>query len=252
MHIVVPIKLVPDLVEELNVNADGTDLDREFLSLKINEFDDHALEAALLLKEAAGGTVTVIAAESDETDKVLCTALAKGADRAVKITGLEPGTPTSVLARAVAGVLRTMDFDLVLTGVQAPDDRDGQLGVLLAARIGVAHLSVVSGVTVAGGTLTAHKEYAGGVTATFEISGRAVLGIQAAGQTPRYAPVSRVRQVMKEATIQEIEAGDAGDIATSVVRRVFKPEKGTRATMIEGSADEVADRIAKILKDKKG
>lgn len=252
MNIVIPIKLVPDLVEELNVSADGTDLDREFLSLKINEFDDHALEEALLLKEAAGGTVTVLAPDSDETDKVLFTALAKGADRAVKITGLEPGAPTRTFARAVANAVGAMDFDLVLTGVQAPDDRDGQIGVLLAGLLGVPHLSVVSGVSASGGGLTASKEYAGGVTATFEVKGKAVLGVQAARQTPRYAPVSRVRQLMKEASIDEVEAGDVAVAASSRVRKVFKPEKGTRAEMIEGSVDEVADRIAKILKDKKG
>ena len=59
MKIVVPIKLVPDLVEELEINDEGTDLDRDFISFRINEFCDHAIEEALLLKDAHGGTVTV-------------------------------------------------------------------------------------------------------------------------------------------------------------------------------------------------
>ena len=94
MNIVVPIKLVPDLVEELEIDDSGTDIDRDFLTYKINEFDDHALEEALQLKEAHGGTVTVVALEREETDKALYTALAKGADRAIKITGVDEAAST--------------------------------------------------------------------------------------------------------------------------------------------------------------
>ena len=67
MNIVVPVKLVPDLAEELEINDDGTDLERDFLSYRINEFCDHAIEEALQLKAAHGGTVTVLALEREET-----------------------------------------------------------------------------------------------------------------------------------------------------------------------------------------
>jgi len=149
----------------------------------LNEFDEHALEEALLLKEEHGGTVTVIAFEGDDTDKVLYTAIAKGADRAVKITNdLPPGTPNHVLAKALASVLSGMEYDLVLTGVQAADDRDGQLGVLLANYLDVPHVSVVSGVAPSNGAVTVQKEYAGGVMAEFEVDLPAVLGVQAASK----------------------------------------------------------------------
>jgi electron transfer flavoprotein beta subunit len=85
---------VPDLAEELEIDSEGTDLDRDSLSYRINEFCDHALEEALQLKQAHGGKVTVLALERDETDKVLFTALAKGADRAIKVTGLDEAAPT--------------------------------------------------------------------------------------------------------------------------------------------------------------
>jgi electron transfer flavoprotein beta subunit len=61
MDIVVPIKFVPDLVEELEIDASGVALDRRFMRLIPSEQDDHALEQALLLKERYGGTVTVVA-----------------------------------------------------------------------------------------------------------------------------------------------------------------------------------------------
>jgi len=71
MNIIVPIKQVPDLVEELEIDGSGKDLNREWLKYKVNEFDDHALEEALLYKEANGGTVTAIVLESDGIDKAL-------------------------------------------------------------------------------------------------------------------------------------------------------------------------------------
>lgn len=251
MNIIVPIKLVPDLVEELEINEDGTDLDRDYISYKINEFDDHALEEALLLKDELDATVTVIALDSDETDKVLYTALAKGADRAIKLTGgLETGVASRVLAKSLVNVLQDMEYDLILTGVQAADDRDGQLGVLLAGYLGIPHVSVVSEVRVSGDTAIVHKEYAGGVLAKFEVEMPTVLGIQAARETPRYAPVSRVRQIMREAELEEVEV-DAGDVALgSSIRRMYTPEKGEGAEMIEGSTEEVAEKIVEILKEK--
>ena len=97
MKILVLMRLVPDIVEELDVAPDGRSLDTDFLRLIVSERDEHALEEALLLKEDAGATVVVLAPDSDEADDVLYTALAKGADRAVKIGGLEEafgaGTP---------------------------------------------------------------------------------------------------------------------------------------------------------------
>ena len=82
MKIIVLLKMVPDVVEELEVAADGQTLDTEFLRLIANELDNHALEEALLLKEKYSGTVTVVALDAPEVDDALFTALAKGADQA--------------------------------------------------------------------------------------------------------------------------------------------------------------------------
>ena len=78
-NIVAIVKMVPDLVEELEINDDGTGLDRDWLRLIINEFDNHAIEQAILLKERNGGEVTVIAPEADGVEDMLFTTAAKGA-----------------------------------------------------------------------------------------------------------------------------------------------------------------------------
>ncbi|GMR23154.1 MAG: electron transfer flavoprotein subunit beta/FixA family protein [Acidobacteriota bacterium] len=254
MNIIVPVKQVPDLVEELEVDGSGKDLDREYLKYKINEFDDHALEEALQLKELAGGEVTAIALDSEGIDKTLFTAAAKGADRLVKVTGdFPPGTSTHVAAKALAGAISEMSYDLILTGVQAADDRDGQLPGLLAAYLDLPQVGVVTGVEPDGsneGKLTVHKEYAGGLMAELEVELPAVLGIQAARETPRYAPVSRVRQMMKKTKIDEIAAKDSDATAGSTVSRVFKPDKGAGAEMLEGSPEAIVDKLVAVLKEK--
>lgn len=253
MNIVVPVKMVPDLVEELEVDATGRALDRSFLKLRVNEFDEHALEEALLLKAKHGGTVTVIALDTEEVDETLFTCLAKGADRAVKITGeFQEGVSSHAAAAVLARLLGSIPFDLVLTGVQAADDRDGQVGILLATALDLPHVSVVSGVEPATGgkAVTVRQEYSGGIMAELEVDLPAVLGIQAAREAPRYAPVSKVRQVMKTHKLEDIPAPAVEASAGSTVSRLAKPETGDRAEILEGSPEEVADRLLAIFAER--
>src|SRR5512139_424831 len=102
MNLYVLLKMVPDTVEELNVAADGRSLDSEFLRFKLNDPDEHALEQALILKEKHGGKVTVVALDAPEVDDVLFTALAKGADRAVKVPVNQAGLGTVAAVKVLA------------------------------------------------------------------------------------------------------------------------------------------------------
>jgi electron transfer flavoprotein beta subunit len=249
MNIIVPLKQVPDLVEELEIDSSGKSLDQSSLKMKLSEFDDHALEEALILKEENGATVTAIAIDSEDVDKVLFTAAAKGADKIIKITGLE--NPSShQAARALAQLIKDMPHDLVMTGVQAVDDRDGQLAVLLAHYLGMPHVSVVTSVKANGSVVSVSKEYGAGLVAEFEVKLPMVVGVQAARQSPRYVPVAKVRQTMKSATLEEMAASDVTSSTGSIVTRFFKPEGGAGAQMIDGSAEEQASKIIQLLKDK--
>jgi len=233
------LKRVPDLVEDLEVDSSGTALDSEHLKLTLNEFDDHALEQALLLKESGGGEVTAVALDSADVDKMLFTALAKGADRALKITGAGAVNGTRALADVFAQALGSVSYDLVLTGVQASDDVDGQLAPTVAANLGVPCIEVITGVEPGDGSVTVHKEYAGGVLAEFEMTLPGVLGIQAAPQSPRYAPVSKVRQIQDSATLDEVAGAGGGDSKFSIVV-MTPPETGEGAQMLESVEELIA------------
>jgi len=244
MKIAVPMKIVPDLVEELELDKSGTRLDYEALKMKVNEFDDHAVEEALLIKQAGGAEVIALAIDSEEADKALFGAIAKGADRGMKIAGIGPEADSADLARAFAEAIKGLGVDLVLTGVQSAADRDGQLAPYLAASLGWPAVSVVTSVEPKDKTVLLRKEYAGGNMAEFELDLPAVLGIQAARQAPRYAPVSKLRQVQQSTKLETFTAS-GGAKALSKVIKMEPPAKGKGAKMLAKASEIVA-----ILKEK--
>ncbi len=250
MTIVVVMEQVPDVVEELVIAPSGTDLDRDAVSYVINEYDDHALEEALLLAEATGDEVVAVGIDTTgELDQALYTALAKGARRAIKVTGDFEGAwlSTRAAAQLLVPVIKELDPRLVLTGVQAPDDLDGQLAPTLSALLGWPHASVVISSEIADGVVRARKELWAGITMTLELELPAVLGVQAARQAPRYVPISRVRQVMREASIETREVEPVGDLAPSLMRLRF-PAETSQAEMLTGNASEIADRLIELLR----
>jgi electron transfer flavoprotein beta subunit len=250
MNIVVPVRLVPDLVEELEIDEGGAALDTTFMRLMLNEPDEHAIEQAILLKERSDSQVTVIIPDGESADDVLYAAAAKGADRLVKITGdLEAQSTCHAQAYLFKTVIGAMQPDLILAGVQAHNDLDGSLGPILAEYLGIPYIGYVAGVRVTDGTCTASKEFPGGLQAEYEVALPAVLGIQAAEEPPRYVAISKIRQIMKTATIDESPAGEAHLEGAPSVNRMFQPEGGERAEMIEGDEDAVAARIVAIFQE---
>ena len=245
------MKAVPDLVEEIELTPDETDIDREFLKFVLNEWDSQALEEALLVKDATGAEVVAVGlAEDPDIDQALYTAIAKGADAAVKISGGDGSTRTGDRAALLAGYLSSEPADLVITGVQAADDLDGQLPPMLAAHLGQPHVSVVVGVTAADGAITVRQEFAGGRVHELRVELPAVIGVQAARQAPRYAPISRIRQAMQAGELREAAADPAAAAPAPAVRRLFRPEQATHAEMLDGDADEVAEAIADLLRSR--
>jgi electron transfer flavoprotein beta subunit len=250
MNIVVLIKLVPDLVEELEIDESGKTLDKTFMRMIINEPDEHALEQAIILKEREGGEVTVLGPSIEDMNGVLFTASAKGSDRLIKLVdGFELEVNNHALARAFTSAIGDLNPDLVLTGVQAHNDLDGSLGPLVAEYLGMPFVGYVSGVSTSGGKLIVRKEYPGGLIAEMEVTPPAVLGIQSAEQPPRYVAISKVRQAMKTATIEEQPTTALDASGGPSVSKMFQPQVGERAEMIEGDIDQVAAKLIELFGD---
>ncbi len=255
MKLGVLMKQVPDLVEELEVDGSGKLLDRSWLRFIPSEYDEHALEQALLIKEKVGGSLRVFALDIGDSEEMLYSALAKGADEAYIIAGsFENGIGSKEAAALYARILKDMGLDLIMTGVQAIDDLDGSTGAFIAGALGLPYVGVISGVTAdeGGEGVVVRKEYPGGRLAEISVALPAVLGIQSAEQPPRYVPIARIQKARKEGKIERIEGGipqpEAAAPALEVLRMV-KPETGDAAQMIEGNPDDVAASIIEILKE---
>jgi electron transfer flavoprotein beta subunit len=249
MNIVVPIKLVPDLVEEIVIDESEASLDTSWVRLITNEPDEHSIEQALLVKESVGGTVTVVALDVEGADDVLYTAAAKGADRLIKLTGNHVTELNNyALSRILANVIKTFRPELILTGVGAHNDLDGPVGSQLAEQLGMPYVGYVAGVKASADSAVVRKEYPGGLVAEMVVTLPAVLGVQAAEKPPRYCPISRVRQAMKTANIEEMPAAEPESVDGAIVVRMSKPDTGERAEMLEGDIEQVADRLIEILR----
>ncbi len=257
MNIAVVVRQVPDLIEPLEIDSSGTALDLSSASFIVNESDDHALEQAIIMKEAApknggGATVSVVALDFGDVDNTLYTAAAKGADRIVKLT-LEGEPPSPRAAAALyAAAVKSLNPDLVLVGVQAHDEMDGGLAPFLAAALGLPYVGVIRGVKPGPepGMVAACKEFPGAVMARLKVKLPAVLGILGAEQPPRYVPVSRIRAAMKATQFQELAVATSPWAALLSICRLYPPASGSRAEMLTGSEAEVAARIAEILVEK--
>jgi len=249
--------MVPDTVEELEVGPDGKSLDSELVRLKPSDTDEHALEQALLLKEKSGGKVTAVALEAPEVDEALFTALAKGADRAVKLLTDEENLGTVATARTfasflAAGAATVEPATLILAGSQSIDDWEGELAPSLAEALRLPYLGVVSGVSLNDGSkrVTVLKEFSGGFRGEYELPLPAVLGIQAAEKPPRYVPVAKVRNATKSGQIETAQVPVPFKLTVLEVGRMYKPQVTGRAEMLDGSVEEVADRLADLLTER--
>jgi electron transfer flavoprotein beta subunit len=258
VDIVVCVKHVPDTTEaEIAIRDDERGIKKEGLVFDISEADNYAIEEALLLKEELGGSVTVLTVGSPEADETLRMCLAKGADQAVRLTDERfEGSDGYATARILAGAIKDMDYDLVLTGCQADDDGSAQVGVTLAEMLSLPHAALVVSTEVEDSEMTVHRELEGGLHEVLEIELPALLTIQTGINEPRYASIFGIRKAMKK----EIEVLDLDDLElaeeavgvagskTSLVK-LFIPVVTAQATILEGSPEQVSSELVTILKN---
>ena len=217
-------------------------------------FDEVALEEALLLKEDVGASVTAVGLDEPGVDEALSRATALGAARTVKLTGAGAGgaaggwLDSHRRAATLAGWLRTEDYDLVLAGVQAPDDLDGQVPGLLAGLLGHPYASVVVEVEPGEGSVAVTQEFAGGGLSRLQLPLPAVLGIQATLREPRYVSEMRIRLAGMGSRPEEVPVTAPGEGAGLTIRRTYPPPAAKRAEMLAGDAPAAAQAILDLLR----
>ena len=247
MHIVVALRLVPDLSGDIELTADGKDIDREWIDIKLNEFDEHALEEAIILKERHGAKVTAIAIATDGADRLLQGALARGADDAVKIScDLHEALSPRDAAHIFAGATRDLEADLFLTGVQTPEDTFGQLAPFVGAILDWPCVSAVSSIRAGNADVTVTQELSGGASAILRMKTPAVVGAQAASQPVRYVAGSKLRESASR-KIRSLEGNAGAASEVSELLSVSLPDSAGGAVMLDGDVQTIAGSLQRLL-----
>ncbi len=246
MRTLVCVKQVKTLGDEVEFTADGTDVDPDYVDSALNEWDSYATEEALRLREAHGGEVVVVTCGDKQSEAALRRCLAMGADRAVRVEGVDGHDPIRV-ARALAEVVCDESPDLVLCGVQSSDAVQAATGTALAELVGMPRVAVVTKLEPGSATATVHRELEGGLVDVVDVDLPAVLTIQTGINEPRYANLRAIKQA-EQVEIAVQQASDAP--AASRVRRMFVPPRGEGAEMLGTDPAEVARRIAEIVKER--
>lgn len=260
MEILVCVKRVPDTSEnEIELNSAGNDIDRDDLVYSVNEWDNYAVEEALQIVDKVGGSVTVVSVGDDEAEEVLRREMAMGADKGLL---LSDDAFEGADGRGIAAILKAAvdkgNYDLILTGTQA-DDGAAQIGGMLAAMLDLPFASLVNTIEVDGDKLKIGREIEGGNQEMHEISLPCVLSIQTGINEPRYVGIRGIRKVAS-VEIPTMGAGDLGLDPSAVgksaakVQRLdyFLPDMGAGAEILEGSTEEIIDKLVELLKAKGG
>lgn len=260
MEILVCVKRVPDTAEnEFELNSEGNDLDRDDLVYSVNEWDNYAVEEAIQIVDKVGGSVTVITVGDDGAEEVLRREMAMGADNGVLLSDdAFEGSDGRGIAAILKAEVEKGNYDLILTGAQA-DDGAGQVGGMLAAMLDYPYASLVNKIEPADAKIKVGREIEGGNQEMNEIELPCVLSIQTGINEPRYVGIRGIRKVagveipVKGAADLGVDPGSVGE-AGAKTKRVdyFVPDLGDGAEMLEGSTDEIIEKLIEKLKAKGG
>lgn len=160
MKFLVCISQVPDTTTKITFTPDKKAFNAQGVQFIINPYDEIALTRALELKEALGGTVTVINVGQANTEPNLRKALAIGADDAIRVNA-EP-TDAYFVAFQIAEVVKKNAYDIILTGKESIDYNGGQIPTMLGEFLGLPSVSVATKLDINGATATLEREIDGG------------------------------------------------------------------------------------------
>jgi electron transfer flavoprotein beta subunit len=254
MKIVVLVKQVPDTAADKRLRPDTLTVDREAVDGLINEMDEFAVEEALQLVEKHGGDVTVVSMGPADATDAYKKALQMGADKAVFLT--DPalaGSDALATSYALAQVLGTLEYDLVILGSEASDARTSIVPALLAERLGLPQLTFASKVEVDGSAIKINRltDYGHDVV---EASLPAVVSVVEKINEPRYPSFKGIMAAKKKpveildaaaVAIDPGKVGAAGSWSKVLDATVAPPRaKGTIVTDGGNGGVELADFLA--------
>jgi electron transfer flavoprotein beta subunit len=250
MNILVCVKRVPATAGKITLTADDQAIDTRFLAFTISPHEECAVEEAVRIVEAGGGSVTVLTLGPEEASDQLREAMAIGADGAILLaTDGAEWSPTAT-ANAIVATIREREaasgaYDLILLGNEAADSGDYQVGVRVAVALDRPCVTGVKGLEVNDTGIVARREAGGGGWEVYEVPRPAVVTVREGLNLPRYPSVpGRLRARKKE--IERVELPAGGGYSDMIRLRV--PVERDNAVEILGEGPAAAPRVVEVLR----
>lgn len=255
MNIIACIKQVPDTAE-VRINPETNTLIRDGVASIINPYDLHAVEAALQIRERAGGKVTVITMGPPQAESALREAISMGADDAVLLTDRSfAGADTWATSYTLSKAVEKLGADIIICGKQAIDGDTAQVGPEMAEFLNIPHVSYIRRIEgVQPGTIRVQRLMDEGYDIV-ESSLPVLLTVVKEINQPRL-PSLKGKMAAKKAEIRRWTAADIGADEDKIglkgsptqVKNIFAPEAKRDRKMLEGGAEQQVEALIRELR----
>ena len=244
MNLFVYITQVPDTAARVRIGADERKIDEQDVTWVVNPYDEFAVEAALQIREAGEGTVTVIGIGPERVGTALRSCLALGCDEALHLKTPDPVDDPLQQARLVAQALGDHPHDLILTGKQSVDDDSQAQGPMIATLLGIPCATEITSLELSDGSVEVSREVEGG-RQTLKLELPALLTTQKGLNEPRYASLKGIMAAKKkEIATVDSDPGEAGFETVQLSLPPARPEG-----KIVGEGPEAVVELVRLLKE---
>ena len=252
MNILVCIKRVPDIAGSVTLDDTGAGIDESGLGHTMSSHEECAVELAIQTAAATGGTVTVLTLGPAEAVEQLRAAVAVGANDGILVEAADPSVfAPEDIAQVIGDVIRDraeagQTFDLVLTGDDAADTGDFQVGIRLAYDLEYPVLTNIQTISASGGGAIEARGIGPAGTEVFSLDLPAVVAVHEGGVDPRYPSITG-RMKAKKAPIVEYDAPEPGTGSPRI--RLELPEVKASSVTSLGEGPEAAPALVDVLEE---
>ena len=252
MNILVCIKRAPDIAGSVTLDDTGAGIDESGLGHTMSSHEECAVELAIQTAAATGGTVTVLTLGPAEAVEQLRAAVAVGANDGILVEAADPSVfAPEDIAQVIGDVIRDraeagQTFDLVLTGDDAADTGDFQVGIRLAYDLEYPVLTNIQTISASGGDAIEARGIGPAGTEIFSLDLPAVVAVHEGGVDPRYPSITG-RMKAKKASIVEYDAPEPGTGSPRI--RLELPEVKASSVTILGEGPEAAPALVDVLEE---
>lgn len=249
MEILVLLKQVPATESLIAIAGDGLSIKTDGLKYVINPYDELAVEEALRIREAQGGTVTIVSVGPAKAAEAVRTGMAMGADKGVLVDPAALTCDGLATAKILAAAIKDMNYDLIIAGHRAVDDDNFQVATAVAELLSIPNISMVVKQALGDGKIRCTCTVEGG-TKEIEAFLPVLIAAQRGLNDPRYASLPGIMKAKKKPletrTLADLGL-DPADLQPLVKIKALKtPAERKGGRIIEG--DTVQAKAAALVK----